>query len=228
MSHDALDPFADRYLETVLDVCDALRRGEPIDPRRLNHDLAERLRAGRRQMSFHDDWGLVAYALASWTDELLLQMRWPGQAWWKDNVLETAIFHSRLCGERFFVLAKVAAKNPGSGALRVFHDCVLLGFQGVYATSDPADASDEVTAREQVMLREITNQLDIPPTLSMWLSQTQDQMLAGGPQPDLPAKRRAVSGAPPSDTRRQLVWWMVAACTLLAINLTVYTMITSS
>lgn len=207
-----LDKFADDYMEFVIDLIESLSPDMHVDPRQLHGHLEGQLRLGRRAVDSDEQWQLVAYALASWTDELLLQQDWPGKSWWNDHVLESTIFGSRVCSERFFELAKSAAKDPSSGILRIYQDCVLTGFRGVYSLGDSA--------------RMITEPLGLPPTLSDWLSEVQHRIGGASPVTIGRGQHRNLTGAPPMSYRKQIVWWALAASVLLVINVAVLSIAT--
>lgn len=210
MIREAIDQFADSYMEAVLHLMEGIERGVSPDAPDVHAALVRRLKNGRVAMRQHDDWNGVAYALAAWTDELLVDAEWKGRMWWRDHVLETHLFGSRLCSERFFLLAKVAAKSPESGVLRVFHDCVALGFQGVYALPEHAEV--------------FAAQVGIAPTREQWIADAQTRLVDATTTLSPARQRRLLDGAPPLDRRLHLVWWTVAACVLIAVNITAWTL----
>ncbi len=214
MNRDSFDRFVDGYIENVLDVVERLEQQEPVSAEELHQSLVGQLRDGRRVVHDQEDWEAAAYALAAWTDELMLDLPWQGRSWWNDHPLETNLFGTRLCSERFFELAKAAARDRSDSVLRVFHDCVLLGFRGLY--SIPGQNTS------------ITNHLGIPPTLQQWIVEVQ-QRLADDSAGRGPAKRlRSLPGAAPLEQRRSIVWWTVASCTMIAINVTIYSLLIRS
>jgi type VI secretion system protein ImpK len=83
------------------------------------------------------------YVMAALADEVLLYMTdWPGRAQWTNNLLEVALFQTRLAGERIFenidaLVARGTAANPDLAA--VYLVALSLGFRGKYrAIADPA------------------------------------------------------------------------------------------
>jgi type VI secretion system protein ImpK len=83
------------------------------------------------------------YVMAALADEVLLYMTdWPGRAQWTDNLLEVALFQTRLAGERIFdnidaLIARGTAANPDLAA--VYLVMLSLGFRGKYrAIADPS------------------------------------------------------------------------------------------
>ncbi|WP_404309741.1 DotU family type IV/VI secretion system protein [Neorhodopirellula lusitana] len=209
--NESLDQFADDYTECVLALIDRLHADDPMDPVSIHQSLSQRL-ADARQSHHHDDrWEDAMYALVALTDELLLEMPWSGRAWWNDHVLEASLFGSRDCSERFYQIAARASREPSTGVLRVFHDCVLLGFRGIYSIPGLSAST--------------TQELGIPATLELWLEKTQQQLMADSYVADPPARlHRTLGGAAPNTTRRSIVWWTVAAALMLVANVTIYTL----
>lgn len=210
MNVAALDRYADRYLESVMNLFERLQRDESVDCQTVHKELADQLRRGIGEVSLREDWQHVTYALAALTDELMVELPWPGRNWWNDNVLEANLFGTRMCSERFFAIAKETMRDRPE-VLRVFHDCVLLGFRGFYAMEASAPA--------------IASELDVPPTLEQWVAEVQDRL--SNPDTPKPAIQRhqKLSGAPPLPGGRNAVWWSVASGTLVALNITIYTLL---
>jgi len=210
MNPETLDQFVDDYVETVLACVDQLERGEPLDPAATHEQLLGRLREGRNHPRHDENWEASIYAIAAWTDELMLEMPWSGRTWWNNHVLEAGLFGTRVCSERFYVLAKSVSSDPSGGALRVFHDCVLLGFRGVYGLPDFAS--------------DVANELGIPPQLEQWLHQTQERLAIDPIGADSANYRRQLTGAKPCSGRHKVVWWTLAASFMLVINLSIYSL----
>jgi type VI secretion system protein ImpK len=76
------------------------------------------------------------YVMAALADEVLLYMtEWAGRAQWKDNLIEVALFQTRLAGERVFdhmdaLIARGTAANADLAA--VYLVALSLGFRGKY------------------------------------------------------------------------------------------------
>ncbi|TWU56294.1 DotU family type IV/VI secretion system protein [Rubripirellula reticaptiva] len=222
---ESLEQFVDDYIESVLAVIDALHTGDAVDHISLHESLAGRIEAARQSHHHDGDWEAAIYALVALTDELMLEMPWSGRIWWNDHVLEASVFGSRVCSERFYQLAAEASRDssshgrvtsgqvsggPSGGVLRVFYDCVLLGFRGVYSVPGLSAST--------------TNALGIPPTIEDWLARTQhylaDDSTAGEPA----RQHRQLSGASPNALRRNIVWWTVAAGVMLIANIAVFSL----
>ena len=204
----SLEHFADGYIEYVLELVEQIEREDSLDCASTHAYLLARLNDGKRTIHHSEDWHNAAYALAAWTDELLLETAWEGRTWWNDHVLEAALFGTRLCSEQFFRLATDADRSQNKPVLRVYYDCVLLGFRGVYALAGFN-----------------AQQYNLPPTLEQWLSATQ-RSLEIDSLDSAPAKlHRRLSGAPPQADHRNIVWWTLAVCVLLVANVTVYSLL---
>src|SRR6056297_1263404 len=204
----AADPHsaaADRYIEQVLQVWEAIERGDKLDPEPTHSRLKGLLRDATATVDDVDAWQTTLYALAAWTDELLLETPLSGREWWHGRVLEVEFFGTRVCSERFFQLAQHVAKTPGHASLRIFYLCVLLGFRGVYAHGNPAE-------------------FGLPATLPEWMQATRTRLAARQALPLPVALERRLRGAEPVDLRRRIVWWAIAATSLLAANVTLYSL----
>lgn len=76
------------------------------------------------------------YVMAALADEVLLYMTdWAGRAQWKDNLIEMALFQTRIAGERIFdhidaLIARGTAANADLAA--VYLVTLSLGFRGKY------------------------------------------------------------------------------------------------
>lgn len=159
-------------------------------------------------------WELARYAVAVWIDEILLTLPWEGANWWRNHILEMDLFQTRICSVRFFELAKVASGMPCRDALEVFHNCVVLGFRGMYSEQGPESS----TGRNS----------EWPASIELWLDRTL-RMIEGEPEfADQVGPLRCIEGAPPIYGRAQVVWWSVAALLLLLTNGAVYHFIHSS
>lgn len=76
------------------------------------------------------------YVMAALADEVLLYMTdWAGRAQWKDNLIEMALFQTRIAGERVFdhidaLIGRGTAANADLAA--VYLVALSLGFRGKY------------------------------------------------------------------------------------------------
>lgn len=80
------------------------------------------------------------YVMAALADEVMLhEVAWHGRIWWADNLLEQHLFHSSICGERIFRLARdlIEGRLPGRTDLAMAILLALgLGFRGRYRGVD--------------------------------------------------------------------------------------------
>lgn len=94
----------------------------------------------------------VKYALAAFVDEVVLNTDWPGRDSWADDPLQLHYFGTYLAGEGFFErLEGIKAQGKSRvDALRVYYDCLLLGFKGKYGISgaEILDALKKVVQNE--------------------------------------------------------------------------------
>jgi type VI secretion system protein ImpK len=153
------------------------------------------------------EWELAKYGLASWIDEVLLEVPWDGREWWNNNVLEVELFSTRLCNERFYTQAQEASSLPRRDALEVFYVCVVLGFRGLY--------------REPELTAMLAQANGLPMDLDAWARQTALAIRLGQGRPALAGPRSEIQGAPPLRSQ-PLVLWSWFAATLLAAGATIY------
>jgi type VI secretion system protein ImpK len=155
-----------------------------------------------------EQWQLAKYALASWTDEMLVDAPWDGRDWWSNNVLEMELFSTRECYDRFYVLAKGAGSLPNRDALEVFYICVVLGFRGLYRDPD--------------FSRTTIQTLGLPPDVESWARQASMAIRLGQGRPQITGKKREIAGAPPLRARYVALWTTLAfvmAATVLIVML---------
>jgi len=154
----------------------------------------------------NEQWQLAKYAVAAWTDEMLVDAPWEGRDWWSNNVLEVELFSSRECYDRFYVLAKEASALANRDALEVFYICVVLGFRGLYRDPD--------------FSRSTIQSLGLPPDVESWARQAAMSVRLGQGRPQITGKKRDLVGAPPLRGRYVALWSglaLVMAATVLAV-----------
>jgi type VI secretion system protein ImpK len=200
----AIDPV----MLHVLGLLERIGREEkpaPADERlriRALIDQAEALLGASEQ------WQLGKYALAAWSDEMLVDAPWDGRDWWSNNVLEMELFSTRECYDRFYVLAKEASTLANRDALEVFYICVVLGFRGLYR--DPEFSRSTIQA------------LGLPENVEAWARQASMSVRLGQGRPQITGKKREIAGAPPLRARYIALWTGLAlamAATVLAVML---------
>ena len=127
---DAVDPI----LIHAFSLMERIDGGEEISPAEEKRTLEGLVQqADQRLSGFTEDWQLAKYALVTWIDEMLVDAHiWPGQHWWRDNVLEWTLFNSRRCNDLYYVNANTALNSGSDDALQLIYVCVMLGFRGLY------------------------------------------------------------------------------------------------
>src|SRR6185437_3511703 len=105
------------------------------------------------------------YLMAALADEVLLYMtEWAGRAQWKDNLIEVALFQTRIAGERVFdhidaLIARGTAANPDLAAAYLV--ALSLGFRGKYrAIRDQRALRQYRRALRQIIERHAPLRLD--------------------------------------------------------------------
>lgn len=77
----------------------------------------------------------LQYAFVAIVDEILLNLPWKGRGPWRDNLLEEAVFQTRICGERLFDRMQAVMRVRNQQCLdlaEVYLNCLNLGFRGKY------------------------------------------------------------------------------------------------
>ena len=203
----AVDPV----FRQALVLLDRIQRGDSLDPQEQQQRLLALLEQGSLVAGSSEEWNLAQYALVSWLDEMLVDTPWNGQDWWSNNVLEWSLYQSRNCHERFYLLANQAAESVRRDALNVFHDCVVLGFRGLYRNSN--------------RVADLTRRQGLPPTITDWLRQAQLSIRIGEGRRPLASAQRTVHGARPLTSSVRAIWAWTAAAVLLAANVAIYRML---
>jgi type VI secretion system protein ImpK len=95
-----------------------------------------------------NDTHLAKYAFCATVDECVLRSQLNIRSAWQGAPLQQELFGELLAGEKFFTKLEAARLEgkPRMQVLKVFHLCLLLGFEGKYANSGSAELS-HITAR---------------------------------------------------------------------------------
>ena len=92
-----------------------------------------RQRAREESLSTQDADDL-AYAIVALADEIAMGKPEPMRGFWMGQPLQLAFFNETLAGEGFFTkLQELRRDSRRAGVLRVYYQCLLLGFQGKYS-----------------------------------------------------------------------------------------------
>jgi type VI secretion system protein ImpK len=130
---------------------------------------------------------------------MLIDTTWRGRDWWENNSLEFYYFNTRSRATEFFKKAAQAAQLTRRDALEVFYVCVVLGFRGLYGSSDAAFLAE---------------QLDLPVDIDSWARRVAKSIELGHGRPHIQAQSRPGSGAPPLEGKQLLIGTSLAAAML--------------
>ncbi|HTN75241.1 MAG TPA: DotU family type IV/VI secretion system protein [Pirellulaceae bacterium] len=197
----AVDPI----LLHVLGLLDRIQRGEQPAPQDERLRVRALIDQGEAIVGSGPEWEAAKYALASWSDEMLIDSPWEGHNWWSNNALEVELFQTRSCFDQFFIRAQEVTTLARRDALEVYYVCVVLGFRGLYRDPDMASS--------------LIQNYGLAPDLESWAKQAALAVRLGQGRPALPAPVREVAGAPPQRGRAATVWTGLALLALLAGNL---------
>jgi type VI secretion system protein ImpK len=76
----------------------------------------------------------ITYALVALIDEIAMGKPEPLRGYWMSQPLQLHLFHENLAGEGFFTRLQELRRDPRrADVLRVYYQCLLLGFQGRYS-----------------------------------------------------------------------------------------------
>jgi type VI secretion system protein ImpK len=100
----------------------------------LKRYVQELLKRGSEAGYAEADRRAMAYALVALIDETVMNTEGPLREYWAREPLQLVLFQDNLAGENFFVeLERVRqAGRERIDVLRVYYQCLLLGFQGRY------------------------------------------------------------------------------------------------
>lgn len=202
----AVDPV---FLYT-LELLDRIARHQPVSPQEEQLRLRALIDQADALLGAEPEWDAAKYALVSWIDEVLLDTPWDGQDWWSNNVLEVALFNSRLCNERFYLRAVESTALSRRDALEVYYVCVVLGFRGLYR--DPEAA------------RFLIQSHNLPEDLETWARQAALSIRLGQGRPPPGPLGPEIAGAPPLPGKSQVVWPWLTAAMLAAWNVVYFTL----
>jgi type VI secretion system protein ImpK len=136
-------------------------------------------RASRHGVSERDAQDMV-YAIVALTDEVAINTPEPLRSYWMNKTLQLHYFNENIAGEGFFTrLSGLLHDQQRIDVLRVYHLCLLFGFQGKYAFP----GGDVELLRVSDGVRNVLERnLEVP-----------DEIAPAGLPPDEPQVRRASS-----------------------------------
>ena len=203
---EVIDPI----LLHVFSLLERIDEGVAIRPAEEKRTLETMIREADSQVgAFSDHWEIAKYALVSWIDEMLVDAHiWPGQDWWRENVLEWSIFNSRCCNDLYYVKAKETLTGAADDSLQMTYVCVLLGFRGLY--------------RDATLNRILIEKHGLPKDLNAWssefaqaVSQARKRLSDASTGQEI---ERSVITALPMSTRARLAWPWLLAIILAGLN----------
>jgi type VI secretion system protein ImpK len=83
-----------------------------------------------------DNYFEAQYVMAAFADDVFINLDWEGKRAWTSNLLEAALFHSHVAGERFFEKLDrlLRERDPADKSLAaVYLNALSLGFRGKYS-----------------------------------------------------------------------------------------------
>ncbi len=136
-----------------------------------------RTRAREEGLSTQDADDL-AYAVVALADEIAMGKPEPMRGYWMGQPLQLAFFNETLAGEGFYTrLAELRRDPRRAEVLRVYYQCLLLGFQGKYSIRG---GELELMKLIETLRPEVQRRVEVPRELS-----------PNGLPPDEPLVRRS-------------------------------------
>jgi len=194
----------------TLELLERIARHESVSPQEEQLRLRALIDQADALFGADPEWDAAKYALVSWIDEVLLDTPWDGQDWWSNNILEVALFNSRLCNEKFYLRAAESSALSRRDALEVYYVCAVLGFRGLYR--DPEAA------------RFLIQSHNLPEDLDTWARQAAMSIRLGQGRPPLSRPGPEIAGAPPAQGKSRVVWPWLAVAMLVAWNVVYFTL----
>ena len=106
----------------------------------------------------------VAYAIVALLDEVAIDRGEPVRGFWMSRPLQLHFFHENLAGEGFFQkLQEMRRDARRTDVVRVYYQCLLLGFQGQYAIRG---GEIELLRLIDSLRPEVEKQMEVPDILS--------------------------------------------------------------
>ena len=106
----------------------------------------------------------IAYAIVALADEIAMGKPEPMRGFWMGQPLALALFSDALAGEGFFTKLQALRRDARrSDVLRVYYQCLLLGFQGQYSIRG---GDLELMKMIDTLKPEVQRRMDVPKDLS--------------------------------------------------------------
>jgi type VI secretion system protein ImpK len=112
--------------------------GPGVSPDAIHGRLCGYVESARERAREHGlsqrDADDIIYAIVALIDEVALGKPEPLRGFWMGQALQLRLFNENLAGEGFFARLHELRRDPRrSDVLRVYYQCLLLGFQGKYS-----------------------------------------------------------------------------------------------
>ena len=125
---------------------------EGLRERALNQGMAQR------------DADDIAYAIVAFADEIAMGKPEPMRGYWMTRPLQLQLFNETLAGEGFFQRLQELRRDPRrADVVRIYYQCLLLGFQGKYSMRG---GEIELLRVVDALRPEVERQIDAPDLLS--------------------------------------------------------------
>jgi len=106
----------------------------------------------------------MAYAVVALCDEIAMGKPEPMRGYWMSRPLQLHFFHENLAGDGFFNrLEEIRRDTRRLDVLRVYYQCLLLGFQGKYAMRG---GEIELLRIVDSIRPEVNRHIEVPDSLS--------------------------------------------------------------
>ena len=128
----------------ICDLISIVKRSTELSIDELTVELKERFKKADDELEpiGRKEWKYAKYALVAWVDAEIITNQYE----WKDNTLED-LYWPQLKGNAytdFFRRAQKAYEHQYFNAYEIFFICFMLGFQGVYRSSDRSSVPEEL------------------------------------------------------------------------------------
>jgi type VI secretion system protein ImpK len=129
------------------------------------HGFVEAMRTKAREEGLStQDADDLAYAIVALADEIAMGKPEPMRGFWMGQPLQLAFFNETLAGEGFFNrLQEIRRDSRRAEVLRVYYQCLLLGFQGKYSMRG---GDLELMKLTDQLRPEVQRRMDVPAELS--------------------------------------------------------------
>jgi type VI secretion system protein ImpK len=127
--------------------------------------FVEKMREKARELGMSErDANDIAYAIVALCDEIAVDKPEPMHSFWIGKQLQYKFFDDQLAGEGFFNrLQELRRDGRRAEVLRVYYQCLLLGFQGKYSIRG---GEAELLKIMDSLRPEVERQIEIPDHLS--------------------------------------------------------------